>query len=106
MNTIDLAQARERYNNGFGKKEIASMNIEAFQTVLRTLDVDDRIEAPLNTIIMMYPSFGNKFDMCKDELEFRLALLKQAGFLNIRIAPSGTQMVSITEYGHERYAVA
>ncbi|KQY90981.1 hypothetical protein ASD24_24610 [Paenibacillus sp. Root52] len=104
--TINELQAQHKcYNIGRDNEELASRNREAFETVLKALDLAENSEAPLNTVLMMYPNFDDlKHNMCHDELEFRLTLLKRAGFISVRQGVFSTQMVSTTDYGNKRYA--
>ncbi|OMF76801.1 hypothetical protein [Paenibacillus glucanolyticus] len=102
--TKELLEQRERYNNGRDIKELASRNREAFKTILKTMQLNDNAEVPLITVTMMYPNYVDlEHSMTEDELNFRIKLLENAGLISVREGSFGTQMVSITEYGTQRY---
>ncbi|MGC6586633.1 hypothetical protein ACPV3A_16900 [Paenibacillus sp. Dod16] len=101
----ELQAQRERYNSGRDNKELASRNREAFKTILNTIQLNDNAEVPMITVTMMYPNYDDlEQSMTEDELNFRMKLLENAGLISVREASFGTQMVSITEYGAQRYA--
>ncbi|WDI05168.1 hypothetical protein PUW25_25505 (plasmid) [Paenibacillus urinalis] len=92
-----------RYDEDYSRMEIRLRNMEAFSAVKKMIEHGDVDEAPLNTIVSMYPLFEMDIDMPLHELEYRIRLLHNADYVYIRNGAYGSEMVSITELGLRRY---